>query len=32
MDKDKLALLAGAGMHVLHRWQAGEVMLTLYGT
>ncbi len=32
MDKEKLALLAGAGMHVLHRWQAGEVMLTLYGT
>jgi hypothetical protein len=32
MDKEKLALLAGAGMHVLDRWQAGEVMLTLYGT
>jgi mannosyltransferase len=32
MDKEKLALLTGAGMHVLHRWQAGEVMLTLYGT
>jgi mannosyltransferase len=32
MGKEKLALLAGAGMHVLHRWQAGEVMLTLYGT
>ena len=32
MDKEKLALLAGAGMHILHRWQAGEVMLTLYGT
>jgi mannosyltransferase len=31
-DKEKMALLAGAGMHVLHRWQAGEVMLTLYGT
>jgi len=30
--KEKLALLAGAGMHILHRWQAGEVMLTLYGT
>jgi mannosyltransferase len=29
MDKEKLALLAG--MHILHRWQAGEVMLTLYG-
>jgi len=32
MGTEKLALLAGAGMHVLHRWQAGEVMLTLYGT
>jgi len=32
MGKEKLALLAAAGMHVLHRWQAGEVMLTLYGT
>src|SRR6185437_4637801 len=32
MGQEKLALLAGAGMHVLHRWQAGEVMLTLYGT
>jgi mannosyltransferase len=31
-DKEKMALLAGAGMHILHRWQAGEVMLTLYGT
>jgi mannosyltransferase len=30
--KEKLALLAGAGMRILHRWQAGEVMLTLYGT
>jgi mannosyltransferase len=30
-DKEKMALLAGAGMHILHRWQAGEVMLTLYG-
>jgi mannosyltransferase len=29
MDKEKLALLAG--MHILHGWQAGEVMLTLYG-
>ena len=28
-DKEKMALLAG--MHILHRWQAGEVMLTLYG-
>ena len=32
MGKEKLALLAGAGMHILHRWRAGEVMLTLYGT
>jgi len=31
MEKAKMALLAGAGMHILHRWQAGEVMLTLYG-
>ncbi|MGH3122297.1 MAG: hypothetical protein ACRDND_14895, partial [Streptosporangiaceae bacterium] len=31
MDKEKMALVAGAGLHVLHRWQAGEVMLTLYG-
>ena len=31
-DKEKMALLAGAGLHILHRWQAGEVMLTLYGT
>jgi len=30
-DKEKMALIAGAGMHILHRWQAGEVMLTLYG-
>src|SRR5262249_55213919 len=31
-DKEKMALLAGAGLRILHRWQAGEVMLTLYGT
>ena len=31
-DKEKMALLARAGMHILHRWMAGEVMLTLYGT
>ncbi|HET9972960.1 MAG TPA: glycosyltransferase family 39 protein [Streptosporangiaceae bacterium] len=31
MDKEKLALLAGAGLHVIGRWQAGEVMLTRYG-
>jgi mannosyltransferase len=31
MDKEKLALLAGAGLRVIGRWQAGEVMLTLYG-
>jgi mannosyltransferase len=29
VDKEKMALLAG--MHILHRWMAGEVMLTLYG-
>jgi len=32
MGKEKLALLAGAGLRILHRWQADEVMLTLYGT
>ena len=30
MDREKMALVAGAGMHIVHRWQAGEVMLTLY--
>jgi mannosyltransferase len=30
VDKEKMALLAGAGMHVRHRWMAGDVMLTLY--
>ena len=30
VDKEKMALLAG--MHILGRWQAGEVMLTLYGS
>jgi mannosyltransferase len=30
-DKEKMALIAGAGLHILHRWMAGEVMLTLYG-
>ena len=29
VDKEKMALLAG--LRILHRWQAGEVMLTLYG-
>jgi hypothetical protein len=29
VDKEKMALLAG--MHIIHRWMAGEVMLTLYG-
>ena len=28
-DREKMALLAG--MHILNRWRAGEVMLTLYG-
>ncbi len=31
VDKEKMALLAAAGMHIIHRWMAGEVMLTLYG-
>ena len=30
VDKEKMALLAG--MHILDRWQAGEAMLTLYGS
>jgi mannosyltransferase len=30
VDKEKMALLAG--WHIIHRWQAGEVMLTLYGS
>ncbi|HEX3312894.1 MAG TPA: glycosyltransferase family 39 protein [Streptosporangiaceae bacterium] len=30
-DKEKMALVAGAGLHIVHRWLAGEVMLTLYG-
>src|SRR5580693_3297903 len=32
LDQEKMALIAGAGMHIIHRWLAGEVMLTLYGT
>jgi len=32
VDEEKMALIAAAGMHILHRWLAGEVMLTLYGT
>jgi mannosyltransferase len=31
VDREKMALIAGAGMHIIHRWMAGEVMLTLYG-
>ncbi len=31
VDREKMTLLAQAGLHVLHRWQEGEVMLTLYG-
>jgi mannosyltransferase len=31
-DKEKMALLASAGMHILHRWMAGGVMLTLYAS
>jgi mannosyltransferase len=30
VDKEKMALLAAAGMHEIRRWMAGEVMLTLY--
>jgi mannosyltransferase len=30
VDKEKMALLAG--WHIIHRWQAGQVMLTLYGS
>jgi mannosyltransferase len=30
VDKEKMALVSG--LHILHRWQAGEVMLTLYGS
>jgi mannosyltransferase len=32
MDKEKMALVAAAGLRVIGRWQAGEVMLTLYGS
>ena len=32
MDKEKMALINGAGLHILQRWRAGEVMLTLYGS
>jgi mannosyltransferase len=32
VDKEKIALIASAGMHVIGRWQAGEVMLTLFAT
>ena len=32
MDKEKMALIAGAGLRIIGRWQAGEVMLTLYGS
>ena len=31
MDKEKMALIAGAGLRIIGRWQAGEVKLTLYG-
>ena len=31
VDKEEMALLASADLHILHRWQAGEVMLSLYG-
>ena len=29
VDREKMQLISG--MHILHRWLAGEVMLTLYG-
>jgi mannosyltransferase len=32
VDREKMALVAAAGMHIVHRWMAGEVMLTLYGS
>jgi mannosyltransferase len=32
MDKEKMALVAAAGLRIIGRWQAGEVMLTLYGS
>jgi mannosyltransferase len=32
VDKEKMALLTGTGMHIIQRWMAGEVMLTLYGS
>jgi mannosyltransferase len=28
LDKEKMALISG--MHIIHRWMAGQVMLTLY--
>jgi mannosyltransferase len=31
MDRAKMALITAAGLHIIGRWQAGEVMLTLYG-
>jgi hypothetical protein len=30
VDKEKMALVSG--MHIVRRWQAGEVMLTLYAS
>jgi mannosyltransferase len=30
VDKEMLTLIAGANLHIVDRWQAGEVMLTLY--
>jgi mannosyltransferase len=30
VDKEKVALVSG--MHIVHRWMAGEVMLTLYSS
>jgi len=31
-DREKMALITGAGLHIVHRWRAGLVMLTLYGS
>jgi mannosyltransferase len=31
VDREKMTLIAQAGLHVLQRWHEGEVMLTLYG-
>ncbi|HEX6519992.1 MAG TPA: glycosyltransferase family 39 protein [Streptosporangiaceae bacterium] len=30
VDKEMMALVSASGLHLTHRWQAGEVMLSLY--